>query len=89
MNSSSETRVRLAARMYECRDACRRIAGDGYAARLADGKRLVSGLATAWNCDVIAVLPRIQRECKRDRKPLDALAIMWLTAATVEVIEAG
>lgn len=79
-----EKQIRLAARMYEMRDAARRIAGDSYPKRMAEWKGCLSAIAAKLGVGPIQAVPMIAKG-----NPLHCgdVEIMWLTAAAVELTE--
>ena len=80
----TEQHIRLAARMYEMRDTAKRIAGDTYAAQIADWKTALAQIAASLEVSPIQAVPMIAKA-----NPVSAAEILWLTAAAVELSEAA
>ncbi len=80
--SATEQHVRVAAQMYDCRDAARRLLGDKYHARMQAYGCVVRGVARRANCnDIVAGATVIKAA---GLQGIDALLIM---AAVVEMVE--
>jgi len=78
----TEQLVRLVVHMYELRDAAKRIAGDTYAAKIADWKGALAQIAASLKVSPIQAVPMIAKA-----NPVSDIEIMWLTAAAVELTE--
>ena len=78
----TEQHIRLAAQIYEMRDAAKRIAGDTYPAKIADWKGALAQIAASLKVSPIQAVPMIAKA-----NPVSDFEIMWLTAAAVELTE--
>jgi type II secretory pathway component PulM len=74
--------IEIAARLYEMHEAVRRLWPDEWRRKLQPVMDEIERLAAVWNCDVIQVLPRLQKI-----SPPEGTMLLWLGAATVELIE--
>ena len=80
--SATEQHVALAAQMYECRVAARRLLGDKYHARMDERARVIRAVAKRDNCnDIVAAATVIK---KAGLYGMDSLLLM---AAAVEMTE--
>lgn len=71
----------LAADLQRARDSLMRLFGEHYDAKMGPWRELVRGLMRQWNCDAIAVLPRLESDCTLAEVPA------LLVAACVDVAE--
>lgn len=80
--AASEKQVRIAARLYEIRDAMRRLFGERYAEQLKPFQQMLERLKEQSGLDTLAAATYIAKQ-------LDAgdPAIMMLMAAAVEIVE--
>lgn len=79
-----EQPIRLAAKLYEVRDAAKRALGDKYRERMAEGGRLLSGIAEAKKCGVMEVALNVSQSAARKG---DMNAVTFILAAAVELVE--
>ena len=79
--------VTIARRLYEARDAARRIAGDQYLAKVRRWTDIITNAMESWGCGALDVAPRLIHETKAAGGSISAGEMLWLFAATVEVIE--
>jgi hypothetical protein len=75
-----EQRARLAATMYECRDAARSLLGDRYAARMAEIGKAIDAISTARRIGTVAAATLMARN-------LDGMNALQVIAAAVELVE--
>ena len=80
--TATEQHVALAAQMYECRAAARRLLGDKYHARMDERARVIRAVAKRDNCNDIVAGATIIKET--GAQGIDALLMM---AAIVEMTE--
>lgn len=73
--------VKMAAKLYECRDAARSILGEKYPERMMEYGDLVRRLAAADGCGEIDAGTRLAKSAG------NAIQVMLVMAATVEIIE--
>lgn len=79
-----ESKIRLAARLYEARDTARILLGDKYASRMQEGGTMLQDLAEKSGKSLLVVAGEMANQMDREGKPYGALAIL---AAAVELIE--
>jgi hypothetical protein len=79
---SNRERLQIAMRLYEMHETVRRLWPIDWRQRLEPTMQGVLGLAEAWQCDVIEVLPKLQKISAPSGTEL-----LWLGAAVVELIE--
>jgi hypothetical protein len=79
--------VQLTAKMCDVRDACRRIYGDKYAAKMDEATKAMTAICGAFDLRPIQFLPWLSRKMKADGKEIGEGDILVFTAATVELIE--
>ncbi len=82
----TEQQVRVAARMYETRDAVKRLAGDDWPKRFADYERIIRGVMAERQCNEIQAALAIIKNAKADGVDLGWTGAE-LTAAAVEMVE--
>ena len=80
--NATEQHVALAAQMYECRAAARRLLGDKFRERMEERARIVRAVAKRDNCNDIVAGATIIKET--GAQGMDALLMM---AAIVEMTE--
>lgn len=81
---ASEKQVRIAARLYEARDAMRSILGDGYKAEMTRYGAAVSVCADLKKCGLIEAATAMAQAAINEHNPTAAIAIL---AAAVELTE--
>jgi len=79
-----ETKIRIAARLYEARDTVRCLLGDKYASQMAEGGKLLSSVAAKRGENVLKVATQLASACEKQDRPFAAVAIL---AAAVELLE--
>ena len=89
MNELQEKKIRLAGKMYEAREMARLLAGPRYKEHVEQWCGLLRRFMDDLNCGPMHVLPWLARRSKSDGAPMTGTQLMWITAATVEVIEGG
>ena len=72
--------VQMAAILYECRDAAKRLLGDRYQAEMRELGKIVTNCATQEKCDPMAAGIHMA-------KMVDGMNVLMILAATVELIE--
>lgn len=80
MLTPSERQVRMAARLYEMRNAARRLLGDGYSAKMAELGGALKTVADKTQRQPLAVAIEAARDA-------DGLAQCYILAAAVELAE--
>ena len=80
--SATEQHVRVAAQMYDCRDAARRLLGDKYHARMQAYGCVVRAVARRDNCNDIVAGATVIKVGK-----LHGIEALLLMAAVVEMLE--
>jgi hypothetical protein len=78
--SATEQQVRMAARLYEMRDAARKILGDDYQARMKEYGDVLTTAAKASGKSELAVATTLAK-CS------SPMAVVFLMAAAVELTE--
>jgi hypothetical protein len=79
---ATEQQVRIAAKMYETRDAMKSLRGDKWPADFAEYSAFIRRAMEKWNLDT---LPACLRICeKMEDRPMTQ---MMLVAAAVEMVE--
>jgi hypothetical protein len=79
-----EEQIKLAAKLYRCRDTARRFFTDEYQAKIEPYKLLIKGYAEEKNIDEMAAVMKI---CSDDVIKNNGWTVMLLMAAAVELIE--
>jgi hypothetical protein len=79
-----EQAIRLNAKLYEVRDTARKVLGDSYRARMAEGGRMLSEMAEAKKCGVLEVALNVSQSAARKD---DMNAVTFILAAAVELLE--
>lgn len=82
----TEQQVKLAAKMYDLRDASRRLLGDRYAETMATYKGHVRAAMTQYGCDEMGAAKKILELLQRD-VPDSGMSQMHVVAAMVEMVE--
>ena len=82
----TETVVRLAAKLYETRDTCRRLYGAQWPAEMARWRDAIERAQAAWGCDEVKAALRLVEKL-REGCPGSAGAQMMLVGTMVEMIE--
>lgn len=77
---ADEKQVRMAARMYEMRDACRSFLGDSYAPRMKEYGEALTNASKATGKSVLT----IATEAAKEASPFGIITLM---AAVVELTE--
>ncbi len=80
--NATEQHVALAAQMYECRAAARRLLGDKYHARMDERARVIRAVAKRDNCNDIVAGATVIKEAR-----LNGMDSLLLMAAVVEMTE--
>ena len=80
--STAEQHVAIAAQMYECRAAARRLLGAKYHERMRDYATVVRAVAERDNCNDIVAGATVIKEAK-----LQGMEALLLMAAIVEITE--
>jgi hypothetical protein len=83
----NEKTIRLAARIYECRDTSRRILGDRYESHMADLKAILVGLMRDHGGSIVDALKRFVEDGTSDQEK--GVRTLHGTAAACELMEAG
>lgn len=79
----------IVAEMRAIRATAQQLTGRKYPAKVAVHVALIKKLMGEWNCSAIETLQRLLRETSpTDDGEQATSAILWLTAATVEIVEA-
>jgi hypothetical protein len=79
-----EQAIRMNAKLYEVRDTVRKVLGDSYRARMAEGGKMLSEMADAKNCGVLEVALNVSQSAAREG---DMNAVSFILAAAVELLE--
>jgi len=77
----TEQAVKMAAKLYECRDTAKRVFGDGYHARMEAYGQVVKSAANALNCSDVAAATMLAN------KVGGGMAAICYLAAVVEMTE--
>ena len=76
----TEQAVKMAAKLYECRDTAKRVFGDGYHKRMEAYGQVVKSAANALNCSDIAAATTLANK-------VGGMAAICYLAAVVEMTE--
>lgn len=87
MTLYTQQQIRIADRLYKCRDTAKSLLGERYADYVKKWIELVRDVAAAHNLQTMEVVPFIQRREAQAGKALTEVQILWLAAATVEILE--
>ena len=79
-----EQQVKLAAKLYQCRDTAKRFFSDEYEAKLKPYKNIIEAHQKKFNLDV---LPSVLELCSFESVRDNGMATMLFMAAAVEIIE--
>lgn len=85
---ADERAVKLAARLYECRDAARTLFGDSYPEAIQRWRAIVVQVMERYGCSAVLAPLKLAEAAKADGIRLDGKTIMLLSAAAVEESEA-
>lgn len=77
----TEQAVRMAAKLYECRDTAKRVFGDGYQARMAAYGEVVNSAANALRCSDLSAALTLANKAR------GSMAAICYLAAVVEMTE--
>jgi len=80
----NEQHIKMAAKLYKCRDAAKSLYGDGYKDRLKVYTNVIQGHMKKFNLDV---LPSVIEICNFKSVRDDGTAQMLFLAAAIELIE--
>lgn len=83
LKTRAEQDVKMAGRLYECRDAARLILGSRYAETIAPWKVVIGAHMHAGTLSVLQAVIRIGHTLRGD----DATVLMLVMAAAVEMME--
>jgi triphosphoribosyl-dephospho-CoA synthetase len=85
-----EETVKMAAKIYETRDAAKLLYGEGYPALSEQYQKLLRAAMKKFNTDnVLTAVPRLVKETERESKrPIGAGIVLLLTAAAADMIDA-
>lgn len=81
---AGEQTVKLAAKLYEARDAMRALLGEKYASAMADTGAAISDMAKKSGAPPLSAAVQLAKACADDGDGFAALRVM---AAAVEMIE--
>lgn len=85
---STEKQIRIAARLYEARDACRSIFGVKWRDKIEPYAKLLSGYSEKYAVSILDAAITLGKEVEANAKGFDAGPyVMKLMAAAVEMIE--
>lgn len=82
----TETRIQLAAKLYDAREVVRTLWGDNYATKIKQYQDFIRAEMAAKNCEELAATMNIVRDLQRD-KPDSGMTQMVILAACVEILE--
>lgn len=80
----AEQQIRIAAKMYECRDTLKRLTGDKFRERITEYQGFLRTAMQRYECDEIKAAMHL---CHDERIRDSAITQMWLIAAAVELLE--
>lgn len=75
-----ESRVKMAAKLYEARDAAKTLLGERYDHAMRNWAREIQYIASAWRCSDLSAATRIAKD-------MDGMAAVVVLAAYVEMVE--
>lgn len=81
---SNANPIRMAAKFYDIRDHVKRVLGDKYSARMAEGGKLLTGIAEQKGCGILEVALNV---CQSAKRAGDENQIPFIIAAAVELLE--
>ena len=79
-----EAEIKIAAKMYRCRDSVKTLFGENYSERIGVYKGAIEGYMKENSLDT---LPALLKICEDPEIKNDGMLITILTAAAVEIIE--
>ena len=79
-----ESKIRLAAKLYEARETAKTLLGDKYAERMKEGADLLKQAEQETGKNPIAIATFLAKKCEEEGRPFGAVAIL---AAAVEMLE--
>jgi len=79
-----EKQIKIAAKLYECRDTAKRFFREDYSEKLRTYKNVIEGHQKKFNLDV---LPSVYEICSLESVRDDGMMTMLFMAAAVELIE--
>jgi len=79
-----EQQVKIAAKLYQCRDTAKRFFRDEYEAKLKPYKNIIEAHQKKFNLDV---LPSVLELCSFESVRDNGMATMLFMAAAVEMVE--
>jgi uncharacterized membrane protein len=79
-----EQQVKIAAKLYQCRDTAKRFFRDEYEAKLKPYKNIIESHQKKFNLDV---LPSVLELCSFESVRDNGMATMLFMAAAVEMVE--
>lgn len=82
--ANTEKQIKMAAKLYECRDTAKRFFKDEYPEKLKPYTHIIKAVMAANNIDVI---PALLKVAQTDTYQENAMGQMLFMAATVELIE--
>ena len=85
--SRGEKQVLIAARMYECRDTAKFLAGPHFDKRVQLWMKSVRDAMVRFQCRELEAVSRLCKAIEAEGGRIEAATILWLTAAAVEMIE--
>ncbi len=77
-----ERRIKMAAKLYECRDAAKTLLGGQYAPKMRQWGEVISGKARESGCSELAAAVALAKDA-------DGFCAMVIMAAVVEMTEFG
>jgi hypothetical protein len=81
---TAESKIRLAARLYEARDGLKRLLGNQYAAQMAEVGKLLKDASGKTGLGILETAGRLAKQAQKNDE--DSIAVMYLVAA-VELLE--
>jgi hypothetical protein len=79
----SELQIKISARLYEAREAMKRLHGDKYEERITPYKELIAKVMIAFKEDEFEAMLRVSKSPELDG---DGIAVMHYMAATIEMV---
>jgi uncharacterized membrane protein len=80
----TEKEIKIAAKLYQCRDTAKKLYKDEYDKKLLTYKNFIQAHMKKFNIDV---LPSVLEICSFDSVKCDGITTMLFMAAAVELIE--
>lgn len=83
--ATNEEQVKLAAKLYKCRDAAKTLYGETYLEKMADYQKYIKGamIKFGMDCEIKATMKMIEELGSE----ADGMITMLLLAACVELVE--